>query len=88
MNGEGGLVELFRNLLSFFDRLEVEISEIHVSERQYVHRENVFAFVEMNFEKLWRQVPMVPLAPGQRVSRIVCRRDLQRSGCVLSIHVD
>src|SRR5258708_948731 len=31
---------------------------------------------------------MVPLAPGQRVCRIICRGDLQRPGCVLSIHID
>src|SRR4029077_15020330 len=33
-------------------------------------------------------VPVVPLTPGQRVCTIICRRDLQRSCRVLSIHID
>ena len=37
---------------SSVNRFEVEISQVHVPERQYVCRENVLAFAEMNFEQL------------------------------------
>jgi len=67
--------------------LKSKISEIHVAGRHYVNREKIFAFVEMNFEKLSRQIPVVPLTPDQRVCRIVRSRDLERSGCVFSIHL-
>ena len=62
--------------VSFVDWFEVEIGEIHVAERQYVYGEDVFAFVEMEFEKLGRQVPVVPLTPGQGVGGIVCCGDI------------
>jgi hypothetical protein len=53
------------------DRCEVEISQVHVAERQYVDRENIFAFVDMNFEKLRSKIPVVPLTPGHRVRGII-----------------
>jgi hypothetical protein len=49
------------------DGFKVEIGQIHVPVRHYVYGKNVFAFVEMNLEKLPRQIPVVPLTPGQRV---------------------
>ena len=68
--------------------LEVEVSEVHVAAGQYVYGENVLPFVEPNLEKLQRQIPVVPLTPRYRVCRIICCGDLQRSGCVLSVHID
>src|SRR5258708_30618186 len=50
---------------SSVDLFEVEISQIHVAIRQYVYGENVFPSAETNFEKLRRQIPMVPLTPTQ-----------------------
>jgi hypothetical protein len=70
------------------DTFEVEISQIHITERQYVYGENVLAFAEADFEKLWSQIPVVPLTPGHRVCRITGCRDLQGAGRVLSIHID
>jgi len=69
-------------------RFEVEISEIHVSLCQYVHSENIFPFAQADFEKLRSQIPMVPLTPGKRVCWIICCGDLQRSGYVLSVHIN
>src|ERR1700683_183831 len=69
------------------DWLEVEISQIHVAVRHYMHRENIFPFAQADFEKLRSQIPMVPLAPGKRVGRIICCADLQRSSRVLSVHI-
>ena len=54
------------------DLLEVEVSEVHVAAGQYVYGENVFPFVEVNLEKVRRQIPVVPLTPGPRVCRIRC----------------
>jgi len=68
--------------------LEVEVSEVHVAVRQYVYGENVLAFAERNFEKLRRQIPVVPLTPAQRVCRIIRGGDLQRSRGILSVHID
>jgi hypothetical protein len=74
--------------ISFVDLFEVEISQIHVSVLQYVYGENIFPFAQTDFEKLGSQIPMVPLTPGKRISRIICCGDLQRSGYVLSAHID
>jgi hypothetical protein len=71
-----------------WDLFEVEISQVHITVRQYVHGENISPFVETNLEKLRSQIPVVPLTPGQRVCGIICRRNLQRSGGVVSIHID
>jgi hypothetical protein len=49
------------------DGFKVEIGRIHVPVRHYVYGKNVFAFGEMNLEKLSRQIPVAPLTPGQRV---------------------
>jgi hypothetical protein len=57
---------------SSVELFEVETSQIHVAVRQYVYGEDVFPFVETNLEKLRRQIPVVPLTPGQRVCRIIC----------------
>jgi len=79
------------NLAAFIssaDRFEVEISQVHVSVRQYVHGENIFPFAQVDFEKLRSQIPMVPLTPGNGVCRIIGCGDLQRPGRVLSIHID
>src|SRR5258708_3863543 len=70
------------------NRFEVEISQVHVSVRDYVHGENIFPFTERNFEKLRSQIPMVPLTPGERVCGIIGGGDWQRTGCVLAIHID
>jgi hypothetical protein len=70
------------------DWFEIEISQIHVAVRQDVYGENIFPFAEPNSEKLRSQIPVVPLTPGQRVRRIICRRDLEGSSRVLSIHID
>ena len=83
----GGEQERFSSFHSRVDRFEVEICQVHVPQRQDVYGEDVFPFVEMNFEKLRSQIPVVPLAPRQRVRGIVCGGDLQRPRCVLSIHV-
>ena len=72
----------------FVDRFEVEISQIHVTVRQYVYGEIVLPLAERNFEKLRSQIPVVPLTPGQRICRVMRCRDLQRSGRVLSVHID
>jgi hypothetical protein len=61
--------------ISFVNPFEVEISQIHVSVRQYVYGENIFPFAQTDFEKLRSQIPMVPLTPGKRVCRIICRPD-------------
>src|SRR5579864_885284 len=74
--------------ISFVDFFEVEIGKIHVAERQYVDGEDILPFAQTDFEKLRSQVPMVPLTPSQRVCRIICGGDLQRSGCVVAIHID
>ena len=74
-------------LISFVNRSEVEISEIHVAERPYMYGQNVLSFAQINFEKLGRQIPVVPLAPSQRVCRVICCRDLQWSNRVFSVHV-
>src|SRR5258705_4222938 len=74
--------------LSSPDLLEVEISQIHVAVRQYVDGENIFPFAETNLEELLSQIPVMPLSPRHRVCRIICRRDLQPSSRVLSIHID
>jgi hypothetical protein len=58
------------------DRIELEISQIHIAVGQYVHGENVFPLAEANLEKPRSQVPMVPLPPGQRVCGIIRGRDL------------
>src|SRR5580658_2569257 len=68
--------------------LEVEVGEVHVAAGQYVYGENVFPFVEADLEKLRSQIPVVPLPPGYRVCRIICRSDLQGPGRILSIRVD
>jgi hypothetical protein len=74
--------------ISFMDWLKVEISEIHVAIRDYVYGEDIFSFAQTDFEKLWRQIPMVPLTPGKRVGRIIGCGDPERPGRVLSIHID
>ena len=56
---------------SFVEGLEVEIGQIHVAVGQDVDGQDIFAFVEMHLEKLQRQIPVVPLAPGHGVGRIV-----------------
>jgi hypothetical protein len=61
---------------SSVDLFEVEISQIHVTACQDVYGENIFPFVKANFEKLRSEIPVVPLAPSQRVCRIICRGDL------------
>src|SRR5580658_7131993 len=53
--------------ISSADRFEVEISQIHVSVRQYVYGENIFPFSQADFEELRSQIPMMPLTPGKRV---------------------
>src|SRR5580658_8654713 len=78
----------FLGRFSFVDRFEVEISQIHVSVRQYVYGENVPPFAEMNFEELRSQIPMVPLTPRKRVCWIICCCNLHRPGCVPSAHID
>jgi hypothetical protein len=52
------------NAILYADLFEIEISQIHVSVGQYVHGENIVPFSQTDFEKLWRQIPMVP--PGAR----------------------
>src|SRR5690348_13534195 len=73
--------------VSVVNWFEVEISQIHVAVRQYVNRENIFPFVETDFEKLRRQIPVVPLTPSNRVCGIACCGDLERSGCVFAVHI-
>ena len=70
------------------DLFEIEIGQVHVTVRQYVHGENISPFVEANLEKLRSQIPVVPLTLGQRIGRVISRRDLQRSCGVHSIHIN
>jgi hypothetical protein len=42
------------------DRIEGEIGQIHITERQYVDGENILPCSETNFEKLRSQIPVVP----------------------------
>src|SRR5258705_12370072 len=74
--------------LSSPDLLEVEISQIHVAIRQDVYGENIFPFAETNLEKLLSQIPVVPLAPGHGVCRIIGGPDLKRACFVRSVHID
>jgi hypothetical protein len=52
------------NPITSGDLFEVEISQIHVSLRQYVYGENIFSFDQTDFEKLRSQIAVMPLAPG------------------------
>jgi hypothetical protein len=70
------------------DGFKVEISQIHVTVRQYVYGGNVLAFGEMNFEKLRHHTPVVPLAPGQRVCRVIRSRDLQWTSRVFPVRIN
>src|SRR6185436_800934 len=70
------------------DLLEVEISQIHVAVRQYVDGENIFPFAETNLEELLSQIPVVPLAPGHGVRRIIGGPDLKRACFVRSVNID
>jgi len=53
--------------ISLVNPFEVEIGQIHVAVRNDVYGENIFSFVEADFEKLRSQIPMVPLTSGKRV---------------------
>ena len=74
--------------ISSADPFQIEICQIHVSVRQYVHGEDIFPSAQMDFEELRSQIPMVPLTPGKRVCRVTRCRDLQGAGCVFSVHIE
>lgn len=52
--------------------------EIHVAFANDVQSEEVSAFGEFQFSGIFREVPMMPLPPGNWVSRIVGRENLDR----------
>src|ERR1700733_5893995 len=67
---------------------EVKIRQIHVTAGQDVDGENIPPLAKANLEELRSQVPVMPLTPSHGVCRVICCRDLQRSCCLFSIHVD
>ena len=61
-------------LVLLVDLFEVEICQVHVTVRQYVHGENVFPFAETNLEKVRSQIPGVPLRPGRDGDPVLLQR--------------
>ncbi|MGA7315934.1 MAG: hypothetical protein WBX22_18400 [Silvibacterium sp.] len=61
-------------LVLLVDLFEVEICQVHVTVRQYVHGENVFPFAETNLEKVRSQIPGVPLTPGRDGNPVLLQR--------------
>src|SRR6266446_1348426 len=53
-----------------------------------MYHENILPFAKANLEKLRGQVPVVPLAPGHGVRRIIGGPDLKRACFVRSVHID
>ena len=72
----------------FPDEFEIEIPQIHLTVGKDVHSEEIFAFVEMEFDELRGEIPVVPLTPGDGIGRIRSGGDLKRAGCVFAVDVD
>jgi len=49
---------------------EVEPGEVHVASGEDADREEVFAGGEVEFDKVCGEVPVVPLAPGERIGLV------------------
>ena len=69
-------------------RVEVEIGEVHVSFGEDVHGKNILASGESHSNQCRCEVPVMPLAPGDGIGGIESGGNCERSGRVLTVHVE
>src|SRR5450755_967397 len=68
--GHPGFISLSR-------RFEVEVCEVHVSLGQDVHCQDAFPGWKLQSDHARRDVPVMPLPPGNGIGSIECRRNCE-----------
>src|ERR1700753_575666 len=68
--------------------VKIKVSQVHLPFGRNVNGQHTLPFWQLQFEQVWRDIPVVPLPPGDGVGCVERRGYRHRCTAWLPIHVD